>query len=105
MEKSKVINNTEIVEAFRTEGGMILHFRPWRMNRNSQYTRGMTVAFKRFGSRVEVATAVQHRNDTFSKKLGTKTAIEHFKAGKTVTLPVSSKGAVSDLRYALSALC
>lgn len=81
--KPEPIDNTELVEQFRAEGGRIYHALPYHSGR-----RGVTFAFKVKGGRVEFATAVQHRNDTFTKKIGTKTAIEHFHAGKTVFLPL-----------------
>jgi hypothetical protein len=80
------IDNSELVERFRAEGGQIVHIIPKKLL-GGQYTRGITVAFKRKSGHIEMATAVQHRNDTFTKKMGTKTAIEHFDAGRTVSLP------------------
>ncbi len=77
------INNTELVTEFGTEGGRILHIRP------SDGNRGMTFAYKRKGGRVTFSTSVQHRHDEFTKKMGTKLAIEHFHDGKTVSLPIS----------------
>lgn len=81
--KPDPIDNTELVEQFRAEGGRIFHALPYNSGR-----RGVTFAFKLKGGRIEFATAVQHRNDTFTKKIGTKTAIEHFHAGRTVFLPL-----------------
>lgn len=78
------IDNTELVKEFRAKGGRILHIRPGHGN-----TRGLTVAYVVKGGRIEMATGCQHRNDDFTKKMGTKTSIEHFNAGKTVHLPVS----------------
>lgn len=86
------IDNTELVETFRSEGGRLYHARPYGSGR-----RGVTFAFKIKGSRVEFATAVQHRNDTFTKKIGTKTAIDHFHAGKTVLLPLGKLLAVPSI--------
>ena len=85
------INNTDLVNAFRAGGGRIIHFLPYRIGFGGRMTRGMTFAYERKNGRIEFATAVQHRNDTFSKKAGTKTAIEHFLAGKTVVFPVSTE--------------
>lgn len=81
-------NNEERVRAFRASGGNILHIRPRRFAVTGRVTRGLTVAFVIRSGRIEVATAVQHRTDCFSKKIGTKTAIEHFLSGKTVSLPL-----------------
>lgn len=78
------INNAELVEEFRGLGGRLLHVRPntWR--------RGVTFAYIAKGRRVEVASALTHTNDGFEKKMGTKTAIEHFREGKTIHLPVGT---------------
>jgi hypothetical protein len=80
------IDNTALVEAFRKEGGGVMHFVPGKYRR-----RGMTVAFIPKGSRVVVATSMAHPNDAFSKKMGTKTAIENFAAGKCIVMPCSHK--------------
>lgn len=88
--KPDPIDNTGLVDAFRAEGGQIVHIVPKRRP-DGTYTRGMTVAYKRLSGHVELATAVQHRNDVFTKKMGTKTAIEHFHAGKTISLAALKK--------------
>ena len=80
------IDNTALVEAFRKEGGGVMHFVPGKYRR-----RGMTVAFIPKGSRIVVATSLTHPNDAFSKKMGTKTAIENFAAGKCIVIPCSHK--------------
>jgi hypothetical protein len=81
--KREPINNAEIVEQFRDGGGRILHIRP------NARRRGVTIAYVPKGRRVEIATAVTHTNDCFAKKVGTKTAIEHFRDGRTIVLPIS----------------
>ena len=98
------INNTELVHQFRLDGGKIIHMRP-RLISPGFWSRGMTVAFKPKGSRVEISTAVQHRHDTFTKKIGTKLAIEHFIAGKTIFLPSRKDYLVDDIKLALSVMC
>ena len=50
--------------------------------------RSMTVAFKATSSIIEVATAITHPDDLFVKKIGTKTAVGAFQAGKTVRIPM-----------------
>lgn len=95
-----VIDNTELVLGFRKEGGSIMHVRPHGAFPEGT-TRGLTVAFKKKGGRIEIATAVQHRADDFTKKIGTKTAIDHFRAGKTVTLPVRGDYPMQQLQNAL----
>lgn len=84
--KAPPIDNTELVEAFRKEGGGILHLPPSNLQ-----PRGGTVAYKVRGSRLEVATSLTHPNDVFSRKMGTKTAIEHFREGRTIFLPMTKK--------------
>ena len=49
--------------------------------------RDLTVAFKEGRNTIEIATAVVHPSDCFSRKMGTKTAVENFVAGKTVLIP------------------
>lgn len=83
--KPAPIDNTALVRHFLDEGGRVMHFRPDM--RDGRVTRGMTLAYKQKSGRIEIATAVQHRSDTFCKKLGTKTALGHFLEGKTVAMP------------------
>lgn len=91
--KVEPIDNTKLVEEFTAEGGRILHVRETPLN------RGVTFAYKLKGKRIEVATAVTHTVDTFTKKVGTKTAIAHFRAGQIITLPVTDpKGVDYNLR-------
>ena len=50
----------------------------------------ITVAYKpplHEGHSFEIATAITHPKDTFTKKIGTKTAIENFQAGRAVRVP------------------
>lgn len=77
------IDNTELVAQFRDVGGQIFHLPAGRLRK-----KGVTFAFVARNNRMEVATALQHSNDCFAKKMGTKTAIEHFREGKTVHLPL-----------------
>lgn len=102
-----VINNEALVAEFRDGGGSVLHVRPERLHGDkATWTRGMTLAYVQKGGRIEVATSVTHRSDSFTKKVGTKTAIEHFHAGKTVFLPVrTKKWLVSDLLAAFRCIC
>lgn len=107
-DKPAPINNTELVTEFRRAGGNILHIRPKRIfdynHEKMVMTKGVTLAFKKKGHRVEIATALQHSVDCFSKKMGTKTAIEHFTAGKTVSLPLRSANSASALKRAVANL-
>lgn len=53
-------------------------------------TRAMTIVYKRpnRGARtLEIATAVLHPLDDYTKKIGAKIAIDNFLAGKTVLIP------------------
>jgi hypothetical protein len=96
--KPEPIDNTQLVKDFRSMGGRILHCHP------AFKRRGITFAFVQKGSRIEVATAVQHRSDDFTKKIGTKVAIEHFNKGKTIFLPTSDNDSIAILRYLSSCL-
>ena len=82
----EVIDNTDRVRAFREQGGHILHVRPEQKFDRSK-SRGMTLAYAVKGRRAIVAASLTHPNDGFSKKLGTKTALDHFEAGKTIVVP------------------
>lgn len=74
------INNAEII---KTHGLRIMHFRP------TDHHAGLTIAFKQSNRNVlEIATAVVHPFDTFTKKTGTKLAAENFVAGRTAFLPI-----------------
>lgn len=77
------IDNSDAVEAFRQKGGRILHYQGRRF-------KGVTIAFIRGGSTIEIATSVVHPSDVFTKKVGTKNAIERFNDGQTVVLPIFS---------------
>jgi hypothetical protein len=90
----EVINNTKLVEDFRGRGGRLIHI----MGK----TRGMTVAFIPKNGRVEISTSVQHRNDHYTKKIGTKLAVEHFNEGRTIFLPARPKGITNMLYNTLS---
>lgn len=91
------IDNTKLVEDFRLKGGKILH-----VHSDMPDGRGMTLAFIAKSGRVEVATSVQHRNDSFTKKIGTKLAIEHFIAGKTINLPIIGRKVTRRLQETFS---
>lgn len=74
------VNNTERVEAFRSDGGRIVHSIVGRK-------RPMTFAVIKKGRRLFVATSLCHPNDQFCKKMGTKTALDNYEAGHFVVLP------------------
>jgi hypothetical protein len=88
------INNTELVTKFREAGGRLFHIHP------TPYRRGMTIAYRERSGHVEVATAITHRADCFEKKIGTKTAIEHFNDGRIISVPKARSGVLSSLRDA-----
>lgn len=89
VEPKAKINNDELITRFRAEGGNIVHIRPDQHSYTTR-KRGLTVAYKVKSGRIEFSTAVQHRHDTFTKRIGTKTAIEHFDAGHVVAIPFDS---------------
>lgn len=103
--KPEPINNNTLVQEFRLRGGHLLHFRPTNIS-GIRKTRGMTLAFVVKSGHIEIATAVQHRGDDFTKKIGTKTAITHFIDGQTVNIPLRTgrsnlDAIVSDLKNSL----
>lgn len=98
--KPAPINNTDLVKDFRGVGGSIVHCQS-----RDRKGKSVTFAFVAKRNRVEVATAVTHTNDSFAKKMGTKTAIEHFKEGKTITLPMNNSGGPVRLFKALGRFC
>lgn len=72
-------------ELLAATGLKIVHIRPYEAIGH----KGMTFAFKKVNHNVmEVSTAILHRNDTFTKRTGSKVAIGNFTAGKTVFLPI-----------------
>lgn len=92
--KPVAIDNTELVSEFRGLGGSVFHVPAGRFRK-----KGVTFAYIARNNRMEVSTALQHTNDAFARKVGTKTAIEHFREGKTVHLPLNG-----DRRNALHVL-
>ena len=76
------IDNTQLVNDFRARGGRVVHCRA-----TYETDRAVTVTYIDHGNRMEISTAVQHSADDFTKKVGTKLAIERFNEGKTVVLP------------------
>lgn len=63
---------------------------------------GLTVAYKpsvRNPAVLEISTALCRKGDVFSRKMGTKLAIENFQAGRTVFVPaMADVGPVGALR-------
>lgn len=90
------IDNSKIVDEFRQIGGKILHVQG--------SNRSMTLAFIPKNGRVEVATSIVHRNDTFTKKIGTKLAIESFHSGKFIALPIAGRRVTRALQSTFSYL-
>lgn len=66
----------------------VMHFRP------GFDLPGMTVAYRpahKGSNVVEIATAITNPCDTFTKKIGTRVAVEAFVKGRTVFIPVMEK--------------
>ena len=81
--KAPKIDNTQLL---KETGVKIRHFHTIdRFGYNRP--RNLTVAFKEGRSTLEIATAVVHPSDCFSRKMGTKLACEAFQAGRTVRVP------------------
>lgn len=67
---------------------------------------GMTIAFKKSnhyprGRMVEVAVAVCSPDDTFSRKVGTKLALEKFFSGEVIELPLLEFYSPQDINQAV----
>lgn len=92
------INNTALLAS--APGVKVVHVRP---DGNSPKLRrkALTVAFRQNhkGHNIEIATAVVNPNDAFSRKIGTKLAVENFLDGKTTTIPDAYSNAVRSIRY------
>ena len=78
----------ELIEVAKEEGIGIVHIFDKENPKG-----GLTVAFRKnspykSGKMVSVAVATCSTQDTFSKKLGTKLAIQEFLEGKTINLPL-----------------
>lgn len=73
-------NNGELLAE---HGLKLMHFRP------GHDVPGMTVAYKLINRNViEIATAITHPNDCFTKKIGARVAIDAFVSGRTAFVPV-----------------
>lgn len=64
----------------------VVHFGP--ATKISPRDRSFTVAFRPTGDLVEVAVSVVHPKDKFTRKIGTRTAVDKFLAGETIKIPV-----------------
>lgn len=74
---------------------------------------GMTVAFRKVspfakGTMVDVAVATCSKEDSFSRKTGTKLALESFFNGQTIALPISNpssnEGISTQVKWAFEGL-
>jgi hypothetical protein len=79
---TKVVEKVDNGDLLKTHGLSVVH-----INRVG-YGRSVTVAFKSGKSTVQIATAITHPDDTFTKKIGTQKAVEAFLAGKVITVPL-----------------
>jgi hypothetical protein len=92
-----VVNNGELLAFHDLK---VVHIHP------SQYrkTRGMTIAYQQVNRNVlEIATSIVHPFDTFTKKTGTRLAVEAFVAGRTTYIPIrhefDKNKAINSLRF------
>jgi hypothetical protein len=100
-EETTETEHTPNGELLATHGLKVMHIRP---NAHTGH-RGMTIAYRqqhRKASVVEIATALVHPSDTFTKKIGTRLAVESFVAGQTVLLPVARRFRKTDVTHMLS---
>lgn len=93
------INNTTLLAA---SGLRVVHFLPQRLNTATGRGEGLTVAYRPVVKRptvIEISTTVCRKGDTFSRKMGTRGAVENFQAGRTVFVPtMGDVGPVQSLR-------
>lgn len=88
-EPKEKINNTELL---KETGLKIVHINNIEQNRHyeSIVLRSMTIAYQQINrSHIKLATSVCHKSDEFSKKRGTKVAVENFKKGNTIIVPIA----------------
>lgn len=86
---------TNIGELLKANGLGVFHVRPKNDDTFETLTgiparRAMTIVYKqphRNARVLEIATAVLHPLDDYTKKVGAKLAIDNFLAGKTVLIP------------------
>jgi hypothetical protein len=91
------INNTN---SLREQGLSVVHFNTNFLD--THITRPVTIVYKMKNRNViEMATAVCHSADIFTKKVGTKTAIQNFYEGKTIMLPYFKDSRPSDFIQSL----
>jgi hypothetical protein len=81
--KREKIDNTQLL---KDTGLKIRHFHTVDRYGYSR-PRNLTVAFKEGRSTLEIATAVVHPSDCFSRKVGTKLACEAFCDGHRIVVP------------------
>jgi len=69
-----------------SEGLKFIHFRPGRTPHGHE-RRGLTIAYRTPKKHtVQVATAITHPHDTFSKQMGRIVATEHFFTSQRITI-------------------
>lgn len=87
----------------KEHGLAVFHVRPYQMTKQQKEIeavlgnnsdRPMTIVYRvpqRSDRVLEIATAVLHPLDDYTKKVGAKIAIDNFLAGKTVLVPRNPK--------------
>lgn len=90
--KKEHIDNSKLLA---DSGLKIVHI---NNNRGADTTfRAMTVAYEQINkSHLKISTAVTHRSDTFTKKLGTRVAIQNFEKGNVIVVPIQRYGSIAD---------
>jgi hypothetical protein len=84
------IDNTD---ALANSGLTVVHCNANAIYGTGNGYRAITIAYEQINrSHLRISTAVTHRTDTFTKKVGTKTALANFAKGNTVVIPLA-KGA------------
>lgn len=93
------IDNSDLL---KETGLRVIHLNPKMGSYDGPNHNGMTIAFRvtgRNSNTIEIATAVNHPKDSFTKKIGTKLAVERFKSGRTVHVPNICNNAVETIQY------
>ncbi|MBK3779971.1 hypothetical protein G3A43_06860 [Paraburkholderia aspalathi] len=81
------------------EGLTIAHFRRKFVSALAEgrsHTGGVTVAYRHKSTNtfVEIATAICRDDEVFSRKQGTQTAVDQFKQGRVIRVPLYGRDAV-----------
>jgi hypothetical protein len=99
-EKKEAVRQRELITAaeIKREGLTIAHFRRKFVSALAEaraHTGGVTVAYrhKSVNTFVEIATSICRDDEVFSRKLGTRTAVDQFVLGRVIRVPLYGRDA------------